>query len=776
MPARSDGPDEAEESGGAAGSAAQEGAQEGGQQAGAAAGGGLALLDAFDANLNLRAGALTLGGAKVKDVEVDATLQQGALDVRTARVGKLGGGEIAYVGRVEALATSPSLDGEVQFSLGEPVRLAPLLGLEPESLLGVPALSGESRVTGDLDNLVVDAQVSGGGGRLGVAGAIKPAAEPVSFDVSLTGRHPDLAALLDLAGHPLPPGSDLGVLDLALRVAGEPARFQVSELKGALGPATLSGGFAVALDGPRPAVSALDVAIEAKSADAGALAGLARLAGVTERRLGELGELGDLGALEMRGRLTGGPHRARLDDLEASLGPLRLSGGVGLSLAGLAPALEDYDLSLAAKDPDLAAAAARFGWGAGIAADAGALDLAARLRGDRDRLQLEDLEGRLGPVELSGRLSADLEGERPAVVAELETGELPLGLLLGGTGEADGAAGAPGAGGRWSEVAIDLGGLRSFDARVDLRSAALTHDALRVERLGLSARLRAGLLDLERLTGTLHGGTLQVTGRVDLREEIAAELAVTAVEVDLGDLLRAQAGFERISGPVYVNGDFTSHGRSEADLVAALAGTAEVSGLLTFRARDDAAAEDQNDADLTGLLSRALGRHPVRLAGSIVAEEGLLYTTDTRLDGQPAYALTEATLDLPGWTLEGVTDIYERSTGQPLISTLAFGGPLDAVDLARLAPPASPAPAPEVEPETAPEQAPEAEPGAAEPAPESVPESGAAPFVSGPDEPEAPAAAPSEAQPEAPAPAPKPAKPSAPQPDDLLKDLLKLGS
>ena len=72
----------------------------------------------------------------------------------------------------------------------------------------------------------------------------------------------------------------------------------------------------------------------------------------------------------------------------------------------------------------------------------------------------------------------------------------------------------------------------------DLRATALTHDTLRLDRLALSAALRDGQLDLERLAGTLHGGTVQVTGTVDLREEIAASLDVAAVEVDLGELFR----------------------------------------------------------------------------------------------------------------------------------------------------------------------------------------------------------------------------------------------
>ena len=56
--------------------------------------------------------------------------------------------------------------------------------------------------------------------------------------------------------------------------------------------------------------------------------------------------------------------------------------------------------------------------------------------------------------------------------------------------------------------------LRGFDARLNLQAAALTRGTLRVDRVGLSASLTAGLLDLERFAGTLHGGALQLAEHI----------------------------------------------------------------------------------------------------------------------------------------------------------------------------------------------------------------------------------------------------------------------
>jgi hypothetical protein len=238
-------------------------------------------------------------------------------------------------------------------------------------------------------------------------------------------------------------------------------------------------------------------------------------------------------------------------------------------------------------------------------------------------------------VDLSGRLSADFAGERPNFVADLETGDVPLDQVLG--------------------RAIDPVWLRDFDARLNLEAAALTHNALRVDRVGLSASLMAGLLELEGFSGSFHGGALQLDGKAELREEIVAELAITAIEVDLGDFLRTHAGIDGIVGPVYFNGDFTARGTSAGDLVSGLAGEAEVSGLLTFEGQPGTDTETdagsgtvglQDMSDLGEFLARTLGRDSVRLAGTFTAAAGQLQTENTRLDGQPAYALTLAKFDL----------------------------------------------------------------------------------------------------------------------------------
>lgn len=655
-------------------------------QDGEQAAGGLALLDRFDANINLRAGALTLHGLNAKDVQLDATLQRGVLEFRTARIGDLAGGKLNYQGTVKQIGEAPQVDGKLELSVAEPTRLASWLGHVPEALAGLPPFDLSGQVTGGMDALEVDVAASGGDGEIALSGTIHPAASPLDFDLRLTGRHPEIAALGLLAGG-APAAAGLGALDVSARVAGNPMTMQVSEIDGALGPAGLSGGFRLDLSGAQAEVSDLDLSVEAKHPDLGALADAA---GYLE------GAAGHLGPLDLRARLTGGPTRVELGELSGTLGPALLSGAADLQLDGWTPRLEDYDLTVALKHPDLAGLVAALGLGEGLDPALGGIDLKGRVEGDLYRVRLQDLSGQVGPADLRGRLSADLSHARPAFDLDLETGELPLGLLFGAveTGEAgDGAAG-----GRWSREPIDMALLTDYDARLDLRMAALTHGKLRLEDVRLEAELDDGLLDLQRLTGDLNGGELQIAGKVNAGEELHAGLALSAERVDLGGFLSALVGFGRLSGPLSLNASLATRGVSEADLVAALEGAGDYGGEIAVEVGADGQGGGQSDGIPQGLLDAGVpaiqevgdavalllgdfaGR-PARLAGTFEAEGGVFETRDTRLEGQGATALVRATIDLPSWTVESETDVHRGASETDPMLSVALNGPLDEPDV-----------------------------------------------------------------------------------------------
>ena len=152
--------------------------------------------------------------------------------------------------------------------------------------------------------------------------------------------------------------------------------------------------------------------------------------------------------------------------------------------------------------------------------------------------------------------------------------------------------------------------------------------------------------------------------------------------------------FDRVSGPVSLNADLTTRGRSEAELVSALAGRGDLSGQLTARAKTGEKvgslllgilgtqiAQVRGLADASGLLLNAFADAPATLTGSFTVERGVVTTRDTRLAGRSAYADTRGSVDLPAWRLDSLTEVYQTSAPQSPELTVGLRGPLDSPDV-----------------------------------------------------------------------------------------------
>jgi uncharacterized protein involved in outer membrane biogenesis len=714
------------------GPSAEQPGEETGEGVGAEVEGGVEILDRFDANLNLRVGGVTYRGATAKDLHVEATLKDGALELQSAQIGDLAGSRVGYAGTVAQLSATPVIDGTMELAVNEPPRLARLFGLAPENLAGIPAFDASAILKGDMSDLAVDARIAVMGGRLTLLGTARPTAQPPAFDLALSAEHPDFVGLAEALAGPLPLEPGMGELDLKARVTATAGRWQVSDLAATAGPASLSGGFAVDLGAATPVFSDLELTVAAKLPDVAGLAGAFGVPGLAP---------GTLGSLDIGGRLTGDQSALRIAGLTGQVGPAAVSGSIDLDLTGAGPTVRAIDLNVAAKHPNLAELAAALGGPEGLPPTLGGLDMTANVNGDLGRVRVEGLSGRFGPADVTGNLAADWTGARPAVAINLDTGPLPLDLFLGG-GEDGNAAGG---GRRWSRDPIDLSVLRAVDGEMTFKAAALTHGNWQLEQANLEASLNDGLLNLERFNGTLHGGGVQLAGTLDVRDDPQAGFALTAVEVDFGALLRAQAGFDRLSGPVSLDANFTAAGRSEAALVSSLAGEGDLSGQLTVETK----AGEQAGGALLGVLGAGVpvvqgfagagalvldsfAGKPAALTGTFTAERGIVRTSDTRLEGQGAMALTEADMDLPAWTINSQTDVVQAEAPQTPYLSVVARGPLDAPDITvgglafeapslpvvdQPAAPAPTAPAPDATvpdatalPEPTPEREPEPEP------------------------------------------------------------------
>jgi uncharacterized protein involved in outer membrane biogenesis len=368
-------------------------------------------------------------------------------------------------------------------------------------------------------------------------------------------------------------------------------------------------------------------------------------------------------------------------------------------LGGTTPQVEEVALDLGLQHGDLGLLVRSLAPDSAVPRNLGPVDLAARVTGSGQSLRATDLRGAVGPTEVDGTLGADFGGGKPRLTADLTTGELPLAALAAPAAgsEASGSGGGQGAtaqgggqAGRWSREPIDLGGLQSLDADLKLKSKALIYEDLRLEEAVLETALADGLLDLRRLDGRLFGGTLSLTGTLDARETPRMALTAVADQLDLGRLLASVAEAGRVSGPLSVNASLTATGRSQADLVSALAGSGDLNGTLKVTAKAEEqignlvlgilgqkVKEIRGVTDATNMLFNAFADAPAAVTGTFTIERGVLRTDDTRAEGRQATAHVHGTADLPAWQLDMRTDVFRAQDTAPFV-TVDLRGPLDA--------------------------------------------------------------------------------------------------
>jgi uncharacterized protein involved in outer membrane biogenesis len=214
----------------------------------------LAVLDAFDANVDARVGSLTVRNMQVQGLRFDGTVQKGKLTIRDAGVGDFSGAAMKLGGTASGFAGVPVIDAAFDLETGDLPRLLRAAEVEPLALserVGRFALGAKAK--GPLDHLEVKVGVEGAGGRIDVKGLADSREKTARFDLAVTAVHPDLVQLVRLLKADYRPAAEsLGGFSLTARVAGDATAAQVMGLTGKVGPVNVAGELSARLDGPRP--------------------------------------------------------------------------------------------------------------------------------------------------------------------------------------------------------------------------------------------------------------------------------------------------------------------------------------------------------------------------------------------------------------------------------------------------------------------------------------------------------------------------------------------
>ena len=383
----------------------------------------------------------------LKAVHLAGTIDDGAVTVRDARIGDLGGGAVAFSGRwAGGLAPTGSVSGQLSASGPSAAPLLTLAGLDGRDTAGrLGAYQLALQLAGSPEALDLNAALGVQDGQLTAKGRLDLGGGP-HFTGDVTVDHPETTRVLALLA-PLyrPAGGTLGALALSMSLDASPTRAMVEHLSLSIGgqevegeatfdrttqPSTLDADLTagdLALD---PFLPAHEVAVAGQSVRYAALGDPGPLPGHWSRAKLDLSWLGLIDANVKLTAASATISRWQLDKPSlafalkgGTLGLDRLSSGLcggtieAHGSLGSAPAGPALALTVAGRDLDLKDLAQRLGSTA-LSAGTGRLDANVTAAGATQA----DLIGTLaGTASLAARDGAVGGLDLPAINDRLKT-------------------------------------------------------------------------------------------------------------------------------------------------------------------------------------------------------------------------------------------------------------------------------------------------------------------------------------------------------------------
>ncbi|MEE8443735.1 MAG: AsmA family protein, partial [Alphaproteobacteria bacterium] len=208
-------------------------------------------------------------------------------------------------------------------------------------------------------------------------------------------------------------------------------------------------------------------------------------------------------------------------------------------------------------------------------------------------IELAGFKAVVGDNDLSGKLTANLSGKRPAISAVLKSKKLDLAALAGASGgKKDGGGGGGGTGtgqsGKkskrvFSNEPLALDGLRAVDVRMKFDAQTIVVSGAVLEKVSLGLSLKAGNLLIKPVKSAIANGTLNGSIRLDGRKKAAGLVVKLALDkVDLNRLLSELKITKDVEGKGNISIDVSGRGSSVRAIMASLGGRA---GLLMGKGR-----------------------------------------------------------------------------------------------------------------------------------------------------------------------------------------------
>ena len=644
----------------------------------------LAPLGDLDANIELRAGALTLNEQQIQKLHVLVGLASGVLTIEDLSIGDLMGGKGTVKGQIVDLKGDPRFDLDFDVTAKDANKLAQMAGAEPAGKLGALTLKGKALGGGDEVSYDVAMAMTGigldGTAKGGAAGLTSGGVPRINstFDVKVA----KLAPLLALGGTTdktqMKAADNLGAVSLKgnAQSGTDDLAYDIDLAMSGIGAAgKLSGKITELSKTPQ-----VDTVLDLRADRPAPLLQLAGLAGPKAQQMG---------ALAAKGSLKGSA-----DDMNLDLG--LQAAGANAKVAGNIKAKADpmaFDVALDVNHPEFTQLLALADMPSS-GAKAGPLALQATASGTTTKAAVSGLDFRWGDSSLSGSANYDATGAKPTITANLSGGTVNLVPFMGGGsggGSGGDASGGNAGGSPWSNEPLDLSALKAQDADIDFKAASLIMPDQRIDDLVAKVQVKDGVLSMNTLSGRIYGGGFNLSGTtVDARTtpQVAAKVAIDQIQI--AELLGGGIAGNQVKGPLSLNLDLTGAGESEAAIVRSLTGKGDLGGTMMIIGK----VEQQVGSALLGVLGQkvkqvkgiadsingVLGSFTGvdnQLAGTFNVAQGVLDTQDFAFTNPKARGLAKGQVDLGAWALNMLVDLFGQQAEQAFMS-INLTGPVNS--------------------------------------------------------------------------------------------------
>lgn len=649
----------------------------------------LAPLADYNANVDFKAGSLTLNQQQISGLRLIAAVANGALDVKELSVADFQGGKANIAAKITDLKGDPKFSSTFDVTAKDAGRVLQMAGMgaQPQGKFGALTLKGTAAGTPTDVTFDVNTAMAG----IGFQGAAKGTANGIgqgipkinsTFDI----KAKDLGPLADLAGAPADAAKNLGAVSFSGQAqsgADDLTYDVVLAMAGIGGKGTLKGKVA-GLSGTPQIDTALNLAADKP-------APLLQLAGIAGPKAKAVGALGIAGALK------GSAENMALDlNLNGLGGKAKVAGTVQMPKAKDPnnPPPIGFDLALSADHPEftqlLQVADIQ---SSGV--KAGPLKASLKAQGTTRNAKVSDLNAAWGNSSIAGNASYDATGARPMIVANLKGGVVNLTPFMGGSGDKSAGAPASGGGGKggspWSEEPLDLSALRNQDADIDFSAQSLIMPSQQIDDLVAKITLRNGLLNMQTLNGKIYGGGFDLSGTsVDGSQNAAkVDAKVKVNQIQVGQVLGGGIAGNQVKGPLSLNINANGVGDSQAALMRSLAGNGNVDGsimiigkmeqqvgsaLLGVLGAKVKAVQGVTSA-VNGILSSYTGVDN-KLSGTYNIRQGVLDTQDFAFTNPRARGTAKGQVDIGAWAMNMLIDLFSADQQQAFMS-IGLTGPVD---------------------------------------------------------------------------------------------------